>query len=87
MRLQVERTTASPPTASSLGERAARVEVERDPLAQLDRSAVVRDADEREHRHDQVGQREDDGDEREAGELEQAARRPRQPWAKDEQRA
>ena len=74
MRLQVERQTASPPSpASARASSAAALAVERDALAQLDRRAVVRDADEDEAhvmRSGSAGGRADGDDEREAGERE-----------------
>ena len=59
MRLHVESTTASPPELGRASA-AARVAVERDALAQLDRSAVVRDADERQLHEAKWVEREDD---------------------------
>ena len=56
-----------------LGERAARVEIQRNPLAQLDRSSVMRDAGESQLHRGEVGQREDDRDEREAREAQERA--------------
>ena len=47
MRLQVESTTASPLARERAASRPA-ASARGDPLAKLDRSAVVRDADERE---------------------------------------
>ena len=48
VRLHVESTTASHPSASDAGERRGALEIDGDSLAHLDGRAVVRDADERE---------------------------------------
>ena len=80
MRLQVESTTASQPSAElARRARAARVGVDGDALPQLDGRLAVRDADEGESHDGEVGQREDDRDEREAGDEQGGERRPRRP--------
>ena len=86
VRLQVERHTASPPSAEPL-ERAPRARaVERDPLPQLDRSVLVRGADEDERitRSGVTGRREahERSTSAKPASARYAARRPVQPRAR-----